>query len=192
MLLQECHDPLTAKQLDAIGVGEGWICLDVGAGAGSVTQMLARRVGSTRRVLAVDLDTSLLEGLASDRIQVRRHDLLSEHLPAAAFDLVHVRFLLMFLPSGLEALRLLTGAARPGGWVAGIEPDFRRVALSPSNATWERTWSVFFDALIAGGWDPGYEARLCGDLRAVGLVGVRGDYVTSNRPGARSIVASCP
>ncbi len=172
MLLQESHDPLTAKQLDTIGVGDGWRCLDVGAGGGSVTKMLAGRVGSTGSVIAVDVDTSLLEGLASDRIQVRRHDLLSEQLPQAAFDLVHARLLLMFLPSRLEALRRLTGAVRPGGWVAGIEPDFTTVAVSPSNAIWERTWSVFFDVLIAGGWDPRYGARLCGDLRAVGLVDV--------------------
>src|ERR1700751_1074716 len=57
-LLEEYHDPLTVGQLDAIGVGEGWRCLDVGAGGGSVTRMLAERVGSTGSVLAVDLDTS--------------------------------------------------------------------------------------------------------------------------------------
>jgi SAM-dependent methyltransferase len=183
MLLQESHDPLTARQLDAIGVGDGWRCLDVGAGGGSVTQMLAERVGATGAVLAVDLDTSMLEGLASDRIRVRRHDLVSDPLPQDAFDLVHARLLLMFLPSKLEALQRLTVAARPGGWVATIEPDFTTVALSPSNATWEKTWSVFFDVLIAGGWDPGYGARLCGDLRTVGLVDVRADFVTSSRPG---------
>lgn len=59
-LLEQFHDPLTARQLDAIGVGEGWRCLDVGAGAGSVTRMLAGRVGASDSVLAVDLDTSLL------------------------------------------------------------------------------------------------------------------------------------
>ncbi|HEY2435797.1 MAG TPA: hypothetical protein VGH93_01355, partial [Solirubrobacteraceae bacterium] len=38
---------------------------DRGIGGGSVTRMLAERVGSTGSVLAVDLDTSLLEELAS-------------------------------------------------------------------------------------------------------------------------------
>ena len=79
--LEEYHDPLTVSQLDAIGVGEGWRCLDVGAGGGSVTRMLAERVGSTGSVLAVDLDTSLLDELASDRVEVRRHDLLPIQLP---------------------------------------------------------------------------------------------------------------
>ena len=106
-LLEEYHDPLTVGQLDAIGVGEGWRCLDVGAGAGSVTSMLAERVGSTGSVLAVDLDTSLLEELASDRVDVRRCDLMSDELPQAAFDLVHARLLLMFLSSRLGASKRL-------------------------------------------------------------------------------------
>lgn len=35
------------------------------------------------------------------------------------------------------------------------------------------------DALVAGGWDPRYGARLCGDLRAIGLADVQADYVAS-------------
>ena len=182
-LLEEFHDPLTVSQLDAIGVGEGWRCLDVGAGGGSVTRMLAERVGRTGSVLAVDLDTRLLEALASDRVEVRRHDLLSDELPQAAFDLVHARLLLMFLSPRLGALQRLVSAARPGGWVASIAPDFTTVRLSPTALVWQRVWSYFLDAAMAGGWDPGYGARLCGDLRAAGLVDVHADYVARRHPG---------
>ena len=182
-LLEEYHDPLTASQLDAIGVGAGWRCLDAGAGGGSVTRMLAERVGSTGSVLAVDLDTTLLKGLASDRVEVRRHDLLSDGLPEAEFDLVHARLLLMFLSPRLEALDRLVRAARPGGWVASIAPDFTTAALSPTSRVWQRVWSRFLDAALAGGWDPGYGARLCGDLRAAGLVDVHADYIARRYPG---------
>lgn len=182
-LLQEYHDPLTLGQLDAIGVREGWHCLDAGAGAGSVTAMLAERVGPTGSVLAVDLDTRLLEPLASDRVEVRQLDLLSDPLPQHAFDLVHARLLLMFFPSRLQALRRLAAAARPGGWIAVLEPDFGTVALAPANRSWERVWSAFFDAAVAGGWDPRYGARLCGDLRAAGLVEVEAEYVARSLRG---------
>jgi SAM-dependent methyltransferase len=182
-LLEEYHDPLTASQLDAIGVGEGWRCLDVGAGAGSGTRMLAERVGSTGSVLAVDLDTNLLDGLAGDRVEVRRLDLMSDQLPQAAFDLVHARLLLMFVSPRIGALQRLVSAARPGGWVASIAPDFATVALSPTSLVWQRVWSQFLDAAIAGGWDPGYGARLCGDLRAAGLLDVHADYVARSDPG---------
>ena len=174
-LLEELHDPLSAGQLDAIGVSEGWRCLDVGAGGGSVTRMLSARVGSTGSVLAVDLDTSLLDGLASDRVQVRRVDLLADPLPQAAFDLVHARLLLMFLSPRLGALERMVNAAVPGGWVAMVAPDFSTVALSPTSVVWRRVWSQFLDAAMAGGWDPAYGARLYGDLCAAGLVDVQAD-----------------
>jgi SAM-dependent methyltransferase len=186
-LLEEINDPLSVAQLDAIGVSDGWRCLDVGAGGGSVTRMLAERVGRTGSVLAVDLDTSLLEPLASERIEVRRHDLLSDSLPEDTFDLVHARLLLMHLPARLVSLARLAAAARPGGWVAVIDPDFTTVALSPSNPTWERIWSVFCDTLVAGGWDPRYGARLHGDLQSVGLTNVHADYVASCGPGGRPV-----
>jgi SAM-dependent methyltransferase len=182
-LLEEYHDPLTVSQLDAIGVGEGWRCVDVGAGGGSVTRMLAERVGSTGSVLAVDLDTSLLDELASGQVEVRRHDLLSDQLPQAAFDLVHARLLLMFLSPRLGAVQRLVSAARPGGWVASMAPDFTTVALSPSSLVWQRVWSLFIDAAMTGGWDPGYGARLCSDLRAAGLVDVHADYIARCYPG---------
>jgi SAM-dependent methyltransferase len=182
-LLEEYHDPLTVSQLDAIGVGEGWRCLDAGAGGGSVTRMLAERVGRTGSVLAVDLDTTLLEKLASDRVEVRRHDLLSEQLPQAEFDLVHARLLLMFLSPRLGALQRLVGAARPGGWVATIAPDFTKVALSPTTVVWQRVWSYFLDAAMAGGWDPGYGLRLDNDLRGAGLIEVHSDYIARRYPG---------
>jgi SAM-dependent methyltransferase len=182
-LLEELHDPLSGGQLDAIGVGEGWRCLDVGAGGGSVTRMLAARVGRAGSVLALDLDTTLIESLASPQIEVRRHDLLGDPLPSDAFDLVHARNLLMHLPSRVQALRLLADAARRGGWIAAIDPDFTAVALSPSSLVWERTWSVFCDVLVAGGWDPRYGARLPGDLRAAGLVEVHADQVRRSGPG---------
>ena len=182
-LLEEHHDPLTASHLDAIGVGVGWRCRDAGAGGGSVTRMLAERVGATGSVLAVDLDISLLEGLASERVEVRRHDLLSDRLPEAEFDLVHARLLLMFLSPRLGALQRLVSAARPGGWVASIAPDFTTVAVSPANSAWQRVWSLFLDAALAGGWDPGYGARLYGDLRAAGLVDVHADHIARCYPG---------
>jgi SAM-dependent methyltransferase len=110
-------------------------------------------------------------------VEVGRHDLRCDSLPADAFDLVHSRHLLMHLPARLPALRKLAGAARPGGWVAAMEPDFTTVEVSPTNLAWERVWSVFYDAVVAGGWDPRYGARLPGDLRGAGLVDVHADLI---------------
>jgi SAM-dependent methyltransferase len=177
-LLEQFFDPQTVRQLDAIGVGDGWRCLDVGAGAGSATRLLAARVGDAGSVLAVDLDVRLLEPLAGDRVEVRSHDLLGEPLPEAAFDLVHVRNLLMHLPCRLDALRRLLAAVRPGGWLAACEPDFSALAVSPPSAAWDRAWSLFCDTVVAGGWDPGYGSRLLSDLEALDLADLQAEVVT--------------
>ena len=129
--------------LDRIGVREGWRCLDAGAGAGAVTRMLADRVGMTGSVLATDLDTRLLEGLASEIVEVRRHNVLEDPLPQGAFDLVHARCLLMHLPSRLQVLNRLRGAVRSGGWIAILDKDFTEMDVSQPSGGWRRTFSAF-------------------------------------------------
>src|SRR4029450_5082121 len=57
--------PFTHGLLDRVGVGAGMSCLDAGCGGGDVTFDLARRVGSTGRVVGIDLDQIKL-GLARD------------------------------------------------------------------------------------------------------------------------------
>ncbi|HEX4186814.1 MAG TPA: methyltransferase domain-containing protein [Solirubrobacteraceae bacterium] len=186
-LLAELHDPLTERQLDAIGVEPGWRCLDAGAGAGAVTRLLAARVGSTGSVLAIDLDTRLLDGVASETVEVRRQDVLADPLPQATFDLAHARALLMHLPARLVALQRLHAAVRPGGWLAICEPDFTSIDLAPSSPGWRRTFSAFCDATVATGWDPRYGARLQADLEAVELTDIKtercgGDRVQGGSP----------
>lgn len=183
LLLAQRYDPFTIRQLDAIGVAEGWHCLDIGAGQGSVTRLLTERVGATGSVLATDLDTRLLEPLAGDRVEVRRHDLLADALPDAAFDLAHARNLLLHLPSPLAALQRLLDAVRPGGWIAIGDVDFTTVELSPSPAAWQRTRSAFWDAAIGAGWDIRYGARLITDLQALELADIQGEYIIRNERG---------
>jgi SAM-dependent methyltransferase len=134
-------------------------------------------------VLAVDLDTRLLEPLAGGRVEVRRHDLLNDPLPDREFDLVHARNLLMHLPGRLQALRLLLKAVRPGGWLAVCEPDFTGQAVTPQPPGWHRVWSAFLDATVAGGWDPGYGGRLIGDLEALGVVELHADTIVHHTRG---------
>ncbi len=89
--LAEIFDPGTIQHLTALGVGEGLRCLEVGAGGGSIAVWLRDRVGNTGHVLAIDLDTRFLEPLRAHNLEVRRHEVVSEALAHAAFDLVHVR-----------------------------------------------------------------------------------------------------
>jgi SAM-dependent methyltransferase len=135
-LLQELLDPLTVRRLERIGVEPGWQVLEVGAGRGSIATWLAERVGSEGRVVATDIDTSLLDELGDDRVEVLRHDVLADDFPAETFDLVHCRALLVHLSDPREALERMTGWLRPGGALVAEEPwtDVARLAPDPAVA----------------------------------------------------------
>jgi len=135
-LLEECCDPVTFGQLDAVGVSAGWRCLDVGAGAGSVTRWLSERVGERGQVVAADLNPRFLDDVPAN-VEVRRFDVTSDELEPGSFDLVHVRLLLMHLPDPAAALRRMVGALKPGGWLLTTEGDWGVVAFGgPADAPW--------------------------------------------------------
>jgi SAM-dependent methyltransferase len=116
--LAALYDPMTIGHFDRIGVAEGWRCLEVGAGGGSVVRHLAERVGPSGRVLATDIEPRFLEPLADlGNVEVRRHDVVVDPLPDAEFDLVHARLVLIHVPERLEAIRRLVQTLRPGGWL---------------------------------------------------------------------------
>jgi 2-polyprenyl-3-methyl-5-hydroxy-6-metoxy-1,4-benzoquinol methylase len=168
-LLEELFDPPTLKRLESVGVAPGWQALEVGAGRGSIAAWLADRVGDEGRVVATDVDTSLLEALDEPRVEVLRHDVLVDDLPPASFDLVHCRALLVHLSDPDRALDRMVGWLRPGGVLIAEEPwiDVARLAPDPVVA---RAADALGQTL-----DAGFARRLPLALRAVGLAPVEAD-----------------
>jgi SAM-dependent methyltransferase len=121
-LQEHTLDPLTFDHLGRVGVREGWRCLEVGAGAGSVVRWLSDRVRASGRVVAIDLDTKLIDHLSGPTVEVRQEDLMSADL-SEGFDLVHCRLVLGHLQNKEEALRKIHKAVRPGGWLLAEESD---------------------------------------------------------------------
>ena len=121
--LEEGYDPGTVSRLENLGVSRGWTCLEVGAGAGSIARWLSRRVGIEGHVVAADLETSFLDLLDADNVEIRQLDLRSDNLPENRFDLIHTRFVLGHIPERVEILDSLVGALRPGGWLLLEEMD---------------------------------------------------------------------
>jgi ubiquinone/menaquinone biosynthesis C-methylase UbiE len=126
--LEAVLDPGTRRVLDQRGVGPGWRCLEVGAGAGSIASWLCKRVVPGGSVVATDLDITLLGELAHPNLEVRVHDVLNDELPQGEFDLVHLRLVLAWLAQPRQALRRLLAALKPGGWLVAEEMDFQSVA----------------------------------------------------------------
>jgi 2-polyprenyl-3-methyl-5-hydroxy-6-metoxy-1,4-benzoquinol methylase len=131
-LLEQYHDPLTRRRLEELGVRSGWRCLEVGAGAGSIASWLCRKVGSAGRVVATDIDTRFLEELHAANFEIRCHDIRTDPLPVAKFDLVYARWLLHHLPHPERVIERMMTALRPGGWLFLEEVDFFPLGASSS------------------------------------------------------------
>jgi hypothetical protein len=102
--LEAIWDPWTIRNFEKLQVKEGWCCLEVAGGGGSLAEWLCHRTGNSGRVVATDLQTHFLEALNASNLEVWRHDILSDPLPKQRFDLVHARAVLTFLPQPAEAV----------------------------------------------------------------------------------------
>ncbi|MGZ4524963.1 MAG: class I SAM-dependent methyltransferase [Mycobacterium sp.] len=122
-LIEQFNDPSTFRHLDAIGVAEGWRCLEVGAGAGSVVRWLSQRVGPSGHVVAADLDVRFLGDIDTQNVLVRRCDITQDPLEPSSYDLVHARSVLTHLRDPVAVLRRMTAALRPGGWLTVEDTD---------------------------------------------------------------------
>ena len=171
-LLEARYDPLTFRRLDALGPALDWSCLEVGAGAGSVARFLAERVGRGGRVIATDLDPRFLA--RADRlpgnVEVRRHDILTDPLEEAAFDLVHCRALLCHLDEPVVALTRMVSALRPGGWLLVEDADYITLEAAcpdhPLTSTWNRTAEKIRQAVSIVGVVDAHMGRRLPDLLA--------------------------
>jgi SAM-dependent methyltransferase len=170
--LEEFEDPGTIHHLEALGVGAGWRCLEVGAGGGSIAAWLCERVGPTGHVLAIDLETKFLAALNHPNLEVRRHDVAADDLPEGAFDLIHERAVLLHVPSRQEVLTLLVRALKPGGWLLCEDTDFATLVEGAPVAAIRRVGAAMVAFLASRGADPNYGRRLYDDLRAAGLAEV--------------------
>jgi SAM-dependent methyltransferase len=182
-LLEELFDPLTQRRLEGVGVAPGWHTLEIGAGRGSITSWLASRVGDGGRVVATDIDPSLLEERGDSRIEVLRHDVLVDDLPDAAFDLVHCRAVLVHLGDPRRALERMAGWLSPGGVLVAEEPwtDVARLAPDP----------VVAEAAEALGetLDGSFARRLPLVLEEIGLERVTADAELAFFEGGTSLAA---
>lgn len=115
--LADVFDPGSRRHLCERGVANGWRCLEIGGGLGTMTRWLSERVGPAGSILTTDIDTRHLQQLRLANVEVRRHDVLTDPLPTGLFDLALARLVLEHLPNPDVALARMIDAVRPGGWV---------------------------------------------------------------------------
>jgi SAM-dependent methyltransferase len=142
--LGDLFNPSTFRHIDALGIRPGWRCWEVGAGGATVPAWLARRVAPGGYVLATDIDVAALQEAIDDAalqeaaepgFELLRHDVAAERAPAAGFDLVHARLVVMHLADRGAALAAMTGALRPGGWLLLEDADLSLQPLACPDET---------------------------------------------------------
>lgn len=130
--LSALYDEVTHRHLDRFGIDAGWRCLEVGAGGGSIARFMSERVGAWGHVVATDINTDWIAGALPANVELRHHDIGIDPLPEAAFDVVHARAVLTFVPERRTALTRMTAALKPGGWLLVEE------MMPPITEAWDR------------------------------------------------------
>ena len=171
--LSAAYDPVTLERLAATGVRDGWRCLEVGAGGGSVAHWLTARVAPRGSVLATDVDPRHIAPLPG--LTVLAHDVTKDPLPQDTFDLVVARLVLQHLSDRHTVLNKLVRALRPGGvlQIDEFDTSYEPPLLAPDEEAAE-LYTAFLRAksaaLRASGGDPCWGRRVPAALRAAGLV----------------------
>lgn len=147
--------------------------------------MVTWLAGRCEHVLVTDIDTRFLEELASDRVEVRRHDVRTDPLPEAGFDLIHSRLVLEHLPERRDVLRRLVAALRPGGTIVIEDYDWTPFGFLGGEEMPDVT-DALFGFMADAGFERNYGRQLADDLAGCGLSDVRGEA------RARVIDASSP
>jgi len=176
-LLENIFDPTTIRHLEMIRVSEGWHCLEVGAGAGSVAQWLSAHAGLTGKVVATDIDIRFLRQLSIPNLEIRQHDIIKDDLETGQYDLVHCRAVLMHLPEPEKGLKRMANAVRPGGWLLIEEADYGSVlstdVTNPSAVTFTSTLRTLWEFLRKKGIvDPYFGRRVRGLVEQLEFIDV--------------------
>ena len=150
----------TAAMLDAADIKTGQHVLDVAAGAGEQTIDIARRIGSTGRVVAVDLSPELV---ARAKVNLSRASCFNAEAHVgngqtlgfdAAFDSAVCRLGLMFFTDPLAGIKGMRRSLKPGGRVAALVfggPEYNPLIVEQLAIAARHAGVAPLDPCVAGG-----------------------------------------
>jgi SAM-dependent methyltransferase len=168
--MERLWDPGTRDLLERLGVGEGWRCLEVGAGGGSVSEWLADRVGPAGHVVAADVSLRFLEPIARDNLEPRELDILGGGLPEGEFDLVYSRLVAEHL--GAPAVQAMAVCVKPGGLLVLEDYDW---GVDLRDEFFQRVQDAVLSFMQKSGFDPYFGRRLIAEMSAAGIEEVTAD-----------------
>ena len=124
--------------VDTLGLKQGDEVADLGAGTGYFTIRLARAVGPSGKVYAVDVDQRMLDYIDQraqkeklDNIQTVLADPNDPHLGSASVDLILICDTLHHIANRDKYYPRLARALRPGGHLVNIDFQKRDMPVGP-------------------------------------------------------------
>jgi SAM-dependent methyltransferase len=176
-LMSRLLDPMHRRHIESLGVGAGARALEVGCGNGSVSAWLAERLGPRGKVVAVDLDLSLID-VQAPTLELRQGDIVAGPVAPGGFDLVTARAVLHHVTDVDAAFRNLAASLAPGGSILLIEPDFLPVSVAEPPEI-----RAFWDGWLAWSRDQGIDyhvgRKLAPRLASLGLQEIAGTAETA-------------
>jgi len=145
--------PVTERFFREAGLGSGQRILDIGSGVGDVAMLVAKLVGSSGEVMAIERDERTMdrarlrvEAAGLTNIKFVQCD-IAEFSADGSFDGAVGRYILQFLPDPLAALRSVATKVRPGGIIAFQEQSWAPfVLLSAHLPLWSAAVSLLHEA----------------------------------------------
>lgn len=167
----------TEKFFRAADLKPGMRVLDVGCGMGDVAMLAAEIVGPSGSVIAIDREATTIEkartraAQTSTRAPVRfEHAEIGAYTDAAKFDAVVGRYILLYQPDPVAALRKLATLVRSGGLMVFHEIDFGDTSRAwPEAPLWKKSWQLMSEAFRRSGTPPDFGLRLTRAFLDAGL-----------------------
>jgi SAM-dependent methyltransferase len=189
--IEATADPFTIERMETMGVRPGWQCLEIGAGGGSMTQWLCKRVGPEGRVVATDLQTKFLDQIDHPNLEVIQHDITKQDIDFGQFDLIYSRKVLEHMSDPLTPLKRMYDALRDGGFLYVEDTDMGALMMVSEShrEVFEKGYKAFLEGMGASGFQPTFGRTLGDQLRVLGLKHIRVKGTTNEWSGANGLPA---
>ena len=168
--------PITKRLFLEAGIGPGQRVLDLGSGVGDVALLVARLVGPSGEVVGIERDASSIARAKARVSEARLRNVtftqvdINQIIADKPFDAAVGRFILMFLPDPVSALRSLVKLVRPGGVLVFQEPSWvSLLALGARLPLWSSLLSSIHETFQRSGVNTEMGPALYQVFQEVGL-----------------------
>jgi ubiquinone/menaquinone biosynthesis C-methylase UbiE len=159
------------------GFRAGHHLLDLGCGPGFATLDLARIVGATGRITAVDQSPEFLSHLRATcaergltNVTTVRADIANEELPTDSYDGVWIRWVLLFIPAWRDVLARVAQRVKPGGTFAIHEYfEYGAWRVVPRDHVFENFVAAVIQSWRNRGGEPDIGVRIAQELIELGF-----------------------